>query len=141
MTDLRNVSACQFYSGVAASGKGRGMSRVDEDALYTVRYFALEVARIHPVTVYQAIIGYKSYPIPPFVRIGRSIRFRGRDILDWMESLRSDDFPRSNHLSDSTEQAQGVAKRRGRPPKSVSSLSQGYAARDEPNKRPSSHPD
>jgi hypothetical protein len=141
MTDLQNVSAGQLYSGVAALGKGRRMSQVDADALYTVRYFALEVARVHPVTVYQAIIGYKSYPIPPFVRIGRTVRFRGRDILDWLANLSSGDHCRSNPLSDNSVQPTVATRRRGRPPKSAVGSSRSYLPRDGPTLRASPHHD
>jgi hypothetical protein len=88
VTGRRNSSCVRVsVRGVAASPRGRSMFIVSRDALYTVPVFAREVARVHPVTVYQAIARQKSYPIPRFVRVGRTVRFRGSDILEWLANL------------------------------------------------------
>lgn len=56
-------------------------------ALYSVAFFARQVADIHPVTVYQSLAGIKKYPLPSALKIGRSVKFSGEAILAWRAAL------------------------------------------------------
>lgn len=63
------------------------MLEIDPLALYSVSFFAGQVARIHPVTVYQSLAGLKKFPLPEAVKIGRSVKFSGASILAWRAAL------------------------------------------------------
>ncbi|WP_421955143.1 hypothetical protein [Polaromonas sp.] len=56
-------------------------------ALYSVPFFAREIAHIHPVTVYQSLAGLKNFPLPVATKIGRTVRFKGDAILAWRDAL------------------------------------------------------
>lgn len=63
------------------------MLEINPLALYSVPFFAREIAHIHPVTVYQSLAGLKSFPLPVATKIGRSVRFKGEAILTWRDAL------------------------------------------------------
>lgn len=63
------------------------MLEIDPLALYSVSFFAGQVARIHPVTVYQSLAGLKKFHLPEAVKVGRSVRFSGASILAWRAAL------------------------------------------------------
>lgn len=88
---------------------------INPTSLYKVAYFATQVAMIHPVTVYQSIAGIKSFALPRHVRLGRSIRFRGSDILVWIEGLKSDKKQSSKANPDMTR----PSVKRGAPTKEI----------------------
>ncbi len=64
------------------------MQPINPQQMYSVAYFA-RLADVHPVTVYQSLLGLKSFPVPEAVRIGRAIRFKGQALLDYFGGLRS----------------------------------------------------
>lgn len=63
------------------------MQEINPSTLYSVSFFAREVAGIHPVTVYQSLAGLKKFHLPDAVKIGRSVRFTGASILAWRAAL------------------------------------------------------
>jgi hypothetical protein len=79
----RNFS---FLRGSATKLKFKMLQEIRPFALYSVSACA-SLLNVHPVTIYQSLCGLKSFPLPPVVRLGRSIRFRGSDILFFIGGL------------------------------------------------------
>ena len=52
------------------------MAELVPNFLYSAQSLA-RMAGVHPVTIYKAISGVTAFPVPVFVRLGRSVRFRG----------------------------------------------------------------
>lgn len=90
------------------------MAPICSDELYSVAFFA-SLAKVHVITVYQSLTGRKQFPLPPAVRLGRAVRFRGSDIQAWLDGLRTTGPTSPVAASESPR----VSSRRGRPTKAA----------------------
>ncbi|MCY1167892.1 hypothetical protein D9M73_78680 [compost metagenome] len=92
-------------------------------ALYSVPFFAREIAHIHPVTVYQSLAGLKSFPLPVATKIGRTVRFKGDAILAWRDALPTygaASIPAATKITSTHTLTSTAGKnRRGRPTKAA----------------------
>ena len=57
-----------------------GALGIESARLYNVEFIAALLG-VHQGSVYQSLAGRKSVPLPVATRLGRGIRFKGRDIL------------------------------------------------------------
>lgn len=95
------------------------MAPLCSDELYSVAFLA-GLAKVHVITVYQSLTGRKKFPLPPAVRLGRAVRFRGSDIQVWLEGLQTQTHrPAADIAMAMEERSLSVRRRRGRPTKSM----------------------
>lgn len=100
-----------------AHRESKNMSeKINVDGLYRVSALARLVG-IHPVTIYKSLAGLTTFSLPKCVRLGRTVRFRGADILDWQAGLSSAKIDRAERVADAQTKAAGGLTRRGRPAK------------------------
>lgn len=80
------------------------------EQLFTVKQVSQTLC-CHPISIYKASLGLIAMPIPPFVRMGRSIRFRERDVTAFINEMQC------NSVHQSKPVAPTAKPKRGRPRK------------------------
>jgi len=69
---------------------------------------------VHPISIYKALAGDLKMPVPVSVRIGRSIRFREKDVVNF---LNAHSFAARSRSIESPRVNLPQPKRKGRPTK------------------------
>ena len=88
VVSLNLSSTMHAHEAVQPIVSRKGDERTSSSLLLTTEEVAYEL-RISPVTVKMSrcsgvLLGY---PTPPFIKLGRCIRYRRKDLSEWLDSI------------------------------------------------------